>query len=329
MHQLSEKYPSTILLYLLWSIISFFFILLDINYVIRIVFAIPLIIFIPGYLLVSVLFPTKKTDKGIDTIERIALSLGLSIAVLPLMGVVLNYTIWGITINSIVLSLGIFIFIIGVLAWYRWIRTPASTRYELKINMSLPKDETKLDKSLTAALIIFIIITASLLIFTIFSPRQGERFTEFYILGPTHHASDYPMNLSTGENATVILGVINHENAFRYYSIEIWLSNQTILYNTTTQINETTYHNLWFMDKIDMSLPSLPVNLEEMNNSQWEHNYTFHINRRGNYKLVFLLYTSQVYHYSKGIDYIANATEIMNEEHTTAYRNLHLWINVK
>ena len=95
------------------------------------------------------------------------------------------------------------------------------------------------------------------------TPRQGERFTEFYILGSNHLASDYPTNLSVGENATVILGVINHEDAFRYYSVEVWLSNQTTSYNTTTQTNETTYHHLWFMDKIDLSLPSLPIDLEE------------------------------------------------------------------
>jgi uncharacterized membrane protein len=328
MRLLSDKYPSIILLCLLWSIISFFFILLDIHYVIRIVLAIPLIIFIPGYILVYVLFPTKKTDKGIDTVERIALSFGLSIAVVPLIGVILNYTIWGITVNSIIVSLGVFIFIIGILAWYRWIRTSASTRYELKINMPLSKDETKLDKSLTAALIICIIVASSLLVFTILSPRQGERFTEFYVLGSNHLASDYPTNLSIDENATVVLGVINHEDAFRYYSIEVWLSNQTTSYNTTTRMNETTYHNLWFIDKIDLSLPSLPINLEELNASQWEYNYTFHINRSGTFKLVFLLYTSQVHHYSKDIDYKTNASEIVDEEHTTAYRNLHIWITV-
>jgi len=96
----------------------------------------------------------------------------------------------------------------------------------------------------------------------------------------------------------------------------------------TTQMNETTYHHLWFMDKIDLSLPSLLIDLEANSIKQWEYNYTFQINRTGSFKLVFLLYTAQVHHYSKDIDYKANASDIVDDEHTTAYRNLHLWITV-
>src|SRR5437763_1002628 len=50
----------------------------------------PLIFFVPGYLVVSALFPGNKE---IDWIERIALALGLSIAVETLLGLVLNFTI--------------------------------------------------------------------------------------------------------------------------------------------------------------------------------------------------------------------------------------------
>lgn len=82
------------------------------------------------------------------------------------------------------------------------------------------------------------------------------------------------------------------------------------------------------MDKIDLSLPSLPIDLEGNSTKQWEYNYTFHINRTGSFKLVFLLYTAQVHHYSKDVDYVANALEIVDEGNTTAYRNLHLWVTV-
>ena len=67
------------------------------NNVVRIILGIPIVLFIPGYLLVSVLFPGKKTEKGLDVVEKIALSLGVSIAIVPLLGIVLNYTPWGIT----------------------------------------------------------------------------------------------------------------------------------------------------------------------------------------------------------------------------------------
>lgn len=46
-------------------------------------------LFIPGYILIAALF-TKKDD--LDTIERIALSFGLSTAVVPLLGLTLSFT---------------------------------------------------------------------------------------------------------------------------------------------------------------------------------------------------------------------------------------------
>jgi uncharacterized membrane protein len=329
MQVLSDKYPNTIILCFLWSIIGFVLILLDINNALRIIIALPMILFIPGYLTVFALFPSKKTDKGIDDIERIALSFGLSIVIVPLIGLTLNYTIWGIKLLPIVFSLELIIFIVGIIAIYRWLHASPDTRYTLKINISIPKHETKLDKLLTIVLVICIIFAASLVFYVILTPKQGEHFTEFYILGSKHLASDYPMNLTLGENATVILGIVNHENTLMNYTIEVWLSNQTIVYNNISNINETIYHHLWIMDKINITLTPEPINLEEFSTSQWEYNYTFHINRKGNYKLVFLLYTNQTQNYIKNEDYKTIAAEKVDEEQTTAYRSIYLWINVK
>ena len=49
--------------------------------------------------------PTKTSTENLDTIERIALSLGMSIALVPIIGLLLNYTPWGIRLTPIVLSL--------------------------------------------------------------------------------------------------------------------------------------------------------------------------------------------------------------------------------
>ncbi|MFP3976163.1 MAG: DUF1616 domain-containing protein, partial [Dehalococcoidia bacterium] len=58
----------------------------------RIVLGILFVLFFPGYMLIAALFPRKES---LDGIERVALSFGLSIAVVPLIGLVLNYTPWG------------------------------------------------------------------------------------------------------------------------------------------------------------------------------------------------------------------------------------------
>jgi uncharacterized membrane protein len=72
---------------------------------IRAVFGLPMMLFLPGYSLVSALFP--RTEE-LDTIERIALSIGLSICVVVFIGLGLNYTPWGIRLGPILLVLSAF-----------------------------------------------------------------------------------------------------------------------------------------------------------------------------------------------------------------------------
>jgi uncharacterized membrane protein len=60
-----------------------------------------LVIFLPGFSLTMALFPRKQ----IDTIERLALSIGLSLAMVAITGLVLNYTPWGIRLQPITISL--------------------------------------------------------------------------------------------------------------------------------------------------------------------------------------------------------------------------------
>ena len=62
------------------------------------------VLFIPGYAAVEALFPRSRE---MDSIERIALSVGLSLALVPLVGLILNYTPWGITLLPIVISLSV------------------------------------------------------------------------------------------------------------------------------------------------------------------------------------------------------------------------------
>jgi len=79
--------------------------LVYIRYVLGTIF----ILWLPGYAFIKALFPTqlpiKTTDKDLDNIERIALSLGMSIALVPIVGLLLNYTPWGIRLTPITLSL--------------------------------------------------------------------------------------------------------------------------------------------------------------------------------------------------------------------------------
>jgi hypothetical protein len=75
--------------------------LLYVRYVLGGVF----ILFLPGFMLISALYPRSGE---LDGLERLALSIGLSLAIVPLDGLMLNYTPWGITLAPIMVSLAVF-----------------------------------------------------------------------------------------------------------------------------------------------------------------------------------------------------------------------------
>lgn len=74
------------------------------------------VLFLPGYVTVQALFPQGK---DMDKVERFALAVGLSLAIAPLIGLLLNYTPWGIRLDPIVAALSIFTFGIAVIGTYR------------------------------------------------------------------------------------------------------------------------------------------------------------------------------------------------------------------
>ena len=67
------------------------------------------VLWLPGYAFIKALFPVhvpiKMPTENLDTVERIALSLGMSLALVPIVGLLLNYTPWGIRLTPIVTSL--------------------------------------------------------------------------------------------------------------------------------------------------------------------------------------------------------------------------------
>lgn len=224
-----------------------------------------LVLFLPGYTLIAALFP-KKTD--LDGVERLALSFGLSIAVTPLIGLILNYTPWGIRLEPILISLSGFTLILCLVAFLRRRRLEAAERFHVDFSgffQGIKKGfsgETRLEKVLSIILVCSIILAISTTIYLIVTPKQGEKFTEFYILGPEGKASNYPTNLTSNSNGTVIIGIVNHEYA-----------------NTTYLLRITSNGNL--LDEYNITLTP---------DQKYEFPYTFTVGDPGQRKLEFLLY---------------------------------------
>src|SRR4030042_524833 len=86
------------------------------------------VLFLPGYAASAALFP--ENDQ-IDGIERVALSFGLSIAIVPLIGLALNFTPWGIRLDPILASVSGFIIGAALVGWYRRMRLPEDGRFAI------------------------------------------------------------------------------------------------------------------------------------------------------------------------------------------------------
>ncbi|MBR1368851.1 hypothetical protein RJ53_04720 [Methanocalculus chunghsingensis] len=276
----------------------------------RVAFALPFILFIPGYLLIAALFPA---DDDLDWIERIALSFGLSIAVVPLIGLGLNYTPWGIRLDPIVISLIIFALAMATVAAYRRIILPVEQRLTIPFNEVkegvreelFPEKSNRLDRALSIILICAIILAIGTTIYVIVVPKEGEKFTEFYILGEKGKAADYPTNFQAGTEQFVIIGIGNHEYRNVTYTTQVFGFNQQFDTSTNTS-------------SILSSIPLGSYQIEIPHNETVERRFNFTINDTEINRIQFLLFTEDLP--EPGL----SPAELVN----SSYRDLHLWIRV-
>lgn len=231
----NRRFPSDLLLVTVLVLLTDIFVLVPgLNEsIIRTVLGLPLVLFLPGYALIAALLPAKR---DLDGTERVILAFGLSVAVVSLIGFGLNYTAWGIKHISMIVSLSDFTLLMCGVAYYRRSQLPEGERFESPLKAAafalktevLEKPESQTDRALTVILIFFILAAGVTLAYVIGTPKEGEHFTEFYILGPGGMAGDYPTKYVLGENGTVILGVVNHEYRTVNYTMDVRLENESL-----------------------------------------------------------------------------------------------------
>jgi uncharacterized membrane protein len=73
------------------------------------------VLYIPGYAIVRVLY----ADKTLGLVERNALSIGLSVSLVPLIGFILDFTPWRIGLTAIISTLMIVVTSVSTLALYQ------------------------------------------------------------------------------------------------------------------------------------------------------------------------------------------------------------------
>jgi len=82
----------------------------------RYVFGSITVLFLPGYATVEALYPREEE---LSSLERLALSIGLSLAIVPLIGLALNYTPWCIRLEPTLAALSVYIASLLLVGSYR------------------------------------------------------------------------------------------------------------------------------------------------------------------------------------------------------------------
>ncbi len=216
---LAMRFLDDIISIWLATIVLLVAILLAPNNPVRIVLGLPFVLFFPGYVLIAALYP-RRSD--LDGVECVALSLGLSLAVVPLIGLALNYTPWGIRLTPILVSLALFIVVCSAVAVRQRLRHTATERFAEDISPLLQAARSLPWVSVAVATgVIGVLLFTGFRFGVLGGSRVGETFTEFYVLGPGGKAEGYPRRVIVGEPSQVIVGVINHEGHTARYTVEV------------------------------------------------------------------------------------------------------------
>jgi uncharacterized membrane protein len=193
------------------------------------------IAFIPGYVLISFLFPSNGE---ISLSERLLLSFGSSVAIVGLVGFILNYTSFGIRLEIIVEILTVIVILFSLLTFLRRRYTNDSYNPEFTPTLSGIKrafvKEKGIDKALSIILIILVVLAISMTTYAVVKPKQPEKFTEFYVLGSDGKMSNYPTNLTSSENGNITIVIVNHENVPTSYLLVYNFNGTTVSENNIT-----------------------------------------------------------------------------------------------
>jgi uncharacterized membrane protein len=255
--------------------------------VFRQVLSIIIVIFNPGYALTAALFPRKH---DVSNIERVTLAFGLSIAIVPLLALILAYS-GPIALGSIVGVLTLVIISGSIIGLLRRRNLAPKDRFTVEwsgfryVTLLFPQEQSRRDRILSILLVVSLLLSVSVVVYAVITPVQSDTYTEFYILNSNGKAGDYPTQFSLANATPIIVGVVNHEG-------------RTVTYDLVIAQNESSQLK---------TLHSEQFNVDD--NGQWEKTILLRPDAAGsNIEFKFLLYEQ--------------------ENTTSPYRETHLFANV-
>jgi len=169
---------------------------------------------------------------GIAPIERVTLSVGLSTAVLPIVGLGLNFTPWGIRLGPLLASVSaITVAAAGIAAWRR-MALPPDNRFRVQfregargVRRQLVAPPTRLDLGLNVLVGLSVLVVLISVGYGVLAPHGGNSFSELYLLTESADgelvATDYPSEFTVGEGQDLVVAVKNGEGDRTNYTVVV------------------------------------------------------------------------------------------------------------
>lgn len=186
----------------------------------RLLLGLTLALFGPGYALQIALFPRRN---GLDGADRLALSVGISLALIPLLALILDQLPWGVRLGPVVgAEAGVTLLALAV-AWARWRPLPPDERWDWTLAPAAlagsleGRPRSWFYSGMTGVLAAGLL----LLLAVVRLAGTGNPTTEFYLLGPEGRAEDYPRRAMVGKPLTLTVGIVNGEEVDVEYRLEV------------------------------------------------------------------------------------------------------------
>lgn len=222
----------------------------------------PLLFFVPGYALVSALFPGATPDDvagkrsdvgrkqsldamaehglsdamaehGLSGVERVALGFGVSVALLPLVGIALAASPWSIDPWPVVVAVGGFAIACSVVGTIRRFRRPPDRRFSVPVRAWLGRGRRSLssgstvESALNVGLAAAVVLSVAAIGFAVAAPGPSQSYTTVSLLTQNETgqlvAADYPQNFQSGEGKPIVVEMTNHEGEQVGYSVVVEL----------------------------------------------------------------------------------------------------------
>ena len=168
------------------------------------------------------------------------------------------------------------------------------------------KEGSRVDRILNVVLLLAILTAIISTVYVIAVPKQGERFTEFYVLGENQRAADYPDQIIPGINYPLYIGVGNQEYRPVTYTVETW-GMLTEYDNVTNTSRILTMDPLWqhSFTLAHNETATIPYNLS--------------VEKLGYNRVEFLLFNET----------LPGPAVSSVDRINASYRDLHLWVTVR